>query len=560
MSESQGHNGNGAGPARPWGYFFYGGLVLCTLAVAAGILLVQFIEHRPVDLRRHSRHLAGILEETLIDLYVPAQNIGRSEPKPRHDARGQWLTTEFRVAVPAQLNSEELARMLENEMLRHYVQIHDVAPEQGARRLSAQVGGFEIARLRLSRAAPQETPRTDLRAACVRIAGDLVAVMAGAGIASDAITLGAQREQSDEETRWTTQAMEVILPAGMSPGELRGRIEERMAARDVRVATEPLRDDGTIQMRVKYGGKPCAELTCRVSGAMPAPREPAPAPDAEQTVAEGEEETAVPELHELPLDSESREGAEAPLPPPAETERPPPGPRSDAAPARLAVILDDGGYGGETTDQALKLDKGVTLAILPHTPFAEQTARAAVEKGFEVMVHMPMETYSKEVRAFPKQLTVDMGAEEIARLTTEALKRVPGAKGVNNHTGSRFTAEPDKLRPFFQVIKPANLYFVDSRTSASTRAYAVARHMNVPAAERDVFLDNSSAPDAIRQRLAELVARAKKNGQAIGIGHFRPSTVAVLSEELPKLATQDVRLVHVSELIQTPRQLAMETQ
>ncbi len=345
----------------------------------------------------------------------------------------------------------------------------------------------------------------------------------------------------------------------MTPGELRVRIEERMAARDVRVTTGPLHEDGTILMRVNYGGKPCVELTCRVAGMAPPPVQQEEAAQGAQPPAASDTGQAVPPQEELPLESERVEGAagsrEASEAPPA-----PPGPRSDAASARIALILDDGGYGGEVTAQMLELDSGLTLAILPHTPFAAQTARAAAEKGFEVMVHMPMETHSKKVRAFPRQLTVEMTPEQIAQTTADALAQVPGAKGINNHTGSRFTADAEKLRAFFAAVKPAQMYFVDSRTSPDTRAYEVAREMGVPAGRRDVFLDNDSDPDAIRRQFGELVRKAREKGSAVGIGHVRASTVAVLAEELPELAGQGVQLVHASELMEAPRQLAMEKQ
>jgi len=230
----------------------------------------------------------------------------------------------------------------------------------------------------------------------------------------------------------------------------------------------------------------------------------------------------------------------------------PPGPRSkrDVSNPKVALVLDDGGYGGEVTERVLKLDNRVTLAILPNTPDGAETATRATGLGFEVILHMPMQTASATVKPFPGQLNTDMGREQIAQLTTDALGQIPGITGVNNHTGSMFTANADSMEMFLENIQNKKLYFLDSVTGPDSKAQKVAREMGIPTGRRDVFLDDIAEAGEIRRQWAEMVRIARKTGAAVAIGHFRPLTLDVIEKELPKLEASGITLVPASELME----------
>ncbi|NLV41532.1 MAG: hypothetical protein GXY15_09950 [Candidatus Hydrogenedentes bacterium] len=250
----------------------------------------------------------------------------------------------------------------------------------------------------------------------------------------------------------------------------------------------------------------------------------------------------------------------APLPepvPPAQESAPPlvPAPAKKAPPAggkgpvRVAIILDDGGWGGPETRRVLTLDNRLTLAILPNAPKTEALAREAAEKGFEVMLHMPMES-SLTARKFPGQVETSMDRETIHRLAREAVAQVPGLVGVNNHTGTLFTQDAERMGWFMEVLREKNLYFVDSMTTAKSAAHAAAGAAGLKAARRDVFLDNDASLPYIRNQVRELVKRARTRGSAVAIGHFRRNTVTVLEEILPGLEKEGVVLTRMSELVQ----------
>lgn len=216
---------------------------------------------------------------------------------------------------------------------------------------------------------------------------------------------------------------------------------------------------------------------------------------------------------------------------------------------RVAIILDDGGYGGPVTDAVLSLPPFLTLSILPNTPHAEETSFRAAALGFEVMLHMPMESDNPKVD-FPGRITGAMTDDEIHALTAEALRQVPHAQGINNHTGSKFTADAHAMTSFLSHLGKRSLYFIDSLTSPNSVAYAIANDMGIPTAVRDVFLDNEQEEDYIRAMFQTFISLAKGQGKAIAICHFRPTTVRVLQEILPRLHDEGIRVVHVSELVQ----------
>jgi polysaccharide deacetylase 2 family uncharacterized protein YibQ len=216
-----------------------------------------------------------------------------------------------------------------------------------------------------------------------------------------------------------------------------------------------------------------------------------------------------------------------------------------AQPPRVAIILDDGGYGGPVTEAVLKLDPRLTLSILPGAPDAPETARRAVEAKFEVMLHLPME--SPEDAGWISRPTP---REEMARLLDEALERVPGAVGVNNHMGSTFCTDEQALDRFFDAMKSRPLFFIDSRTTPETKIPEAARQAGVRLGERKVFLDNDGGDGEIRGQFDRLVQFALENGTAIGIGHFRPGTVDALGKLLPELEKRGISLVHASQVVQ----------
>jgi polysaccharide deacetylase 2 family uncharacterized protein YibQ len=141
-----------------------------------------------------------------------------------------------------------------------------------------------------------------------------------------------------------------------------------------------------------------------------------------------------------------------------------------------------------------------------------------------------------------------MADAELRKTLADDLDAVPNATGVNNHMGSVLTANADAMRVVMGELAQRRLFFLDSRTTAKTVAYRLAREAGVPSAERDVFLDDIAEKKAIAAQLARLEALAQRHGTAVAIGHPYPETVESLLEWLPTLAEKDLALVPASQL------------
>jgi polysaccharide deacetylase 2 family uncharacterized protein YibQ len=94
--------------------------------------------------------------------------------------------------------------------------------------------------------------------------------------------------------------------------------------------------------------------------------------------------------------------------------------------------------------------------------------------------------------------------------------------------GSRFTRHSDEVLETLQVVKEKGLFFVDSLTTGRSKAYETARNLNMPAASRNVFLDNVLEESAVVRQLSLLKRLALNQGHSVGIGHPFPETARAI--------------------------------
>ena len=137
---------------------------------------------------------------------------------------------------------------------------------------------------------------------------------------------------------------------------------------------------------------------------------------------------------------------------------------------------------------------------------------------------------------------------QIAAATRANVAAVPHARGVNNHMGSRATADRRVMAAVLGAL-PAGMYFIDSRTTAASLGESLARQMNIRTAARNVFLDDVPSEEAIRRQLRELEREAASRGVAVGIGHMYPATIRVLTREAPLLRANGIRFRRASEVV-----------
>lgn len=219
---------------------------------------------------------------------------------------------------------------------------------------------------------------------------------------------------------------------------------------------------------------------------------------------------------------------------------------------RVAIIIDDMGTSLEALQEVCDLGQPVTISILPLSPFAEETARIAHENGLEVMLHLPGESLNHQEgnNSTAGLIRSGMNEEDVRSLVEESLSRVPYVEGVNNHMGSKITQEEPVMRPILDLLKSRDLYFIDSRTTAESIAFDLARKMGLRTAYRNIFLDSSVGLDFSKKKIIDLFRLSQKKGKAIGIGHPFPETLQALRENIHLLKKYKVRPVFASEIIQ----------
>jgi len=217
---------------------------------------------------------------------------------------------------------------------------------------------------------------------------------------------------------------------------------------------------------------------------------------------------------------------------------------------RVAIIIDDIGYRDAIDRLFLTLPGKVTFSVLPYGPGGRQLAQDAHDKGCDIMLHMPMEPIS-----YPNddpgqgKLLVTMPDADIRRSVEKNLEQIPHIVGVNNHMGSKFTADAAKMRVALEGVQQRGLFFVDSVTIGRSVAFRVAKEKGLRAAARNLFLDHSPDYESICRQV-DLAGRiAKAQGSAIAIGHPFQNTFRALKDRMPEVMRQGVQFVPISDVV-----------
>ncbi|MFA6076035.1 MAG: divergent polysaccharide deacetylase family protein [Negativicutes bacterium] len=216
-------------------------------------------------------------------------------------------------------------------------------------------------------------------------------------------------------------------------------------------------------------------------------------------------------------------------------------------PGRLAIIIDDCGYSISSLDVLAKIDGPLTFSVIPYLPSSKAAIAKANASGKQIMLHLPMQSASG---ASAEKITIltSMSDSEIEQITRNAINAVPGAVGVNNHQGSKATADSRVMRAVMSVVANNGLFFVDSMTNPASVACDVAREYSVATAENEIFLDNSDSVSYIKERINKAVDMAR-NKTIIAIGHSRPNTAKALSEMIDEIKQSGIKLIFASEAV-----------
>jgi len=210
---------------------------------------------------------------------------------------------------------------------------------------------------------------------------------------------------------------------------------------------------------------------------------------------------------------------------------------------KLAIIIDD----MSTKHQVNEIKNiGITLTMSFFPPRAARpnSAKLASKEKF-YMVHLPMEAFNFHAEE-PLTLRVTDSQQKINKRIEDIKKLFPRVKYINNHTGSKFTANEIAVNRLILALNSQHINFIDSRTTAKTKVPKVMKNYGLRYVARDVFLDHDMDKASIISEIKRAIKIAKVHGTAIAIGHPHANTIEALKE--CKHLFKGIDLVQVNQI------------
>lgn len=217
-----------------------------------------------------------------------------------------------------------------------------------------------------------------------------------------------------------------------------------------------------------------------------------------------------------------------------------------AVKGRIVIVLDDWGYNLSNLKSAEEIRYPLTLSVLPNLAYSQKVASELRSRGFEVILHLPMEPEEK-LNLEKNTIKTAMDKTEILKILDKDIASLGRVSGVSNHMGSKVTSDSRTMEIIFRELKRRRLYFLDSYVTAKSVCAVTAARTGLRIFRRDVFLDNLEDREYIKQQIYKLRDKARAQGFAIGIGHDRKVTLEVLKEVMPRLAREGYRFIFLSE-------------
>ena len=217
----------------------------------------------------------------------------------------------------------------------------------------------------------------------------------------------------------------------------------------------------------------------------------------------------------------------------------------------VAIIIDDIGFDLHALRLLAELPAPLAFSVLPYTPHSAEAIEYLHERKRELLLHLPMEplSYPKEAPG-PGALMVNMDEQQIRRQLDDDLAVVPYVSGVNNHMGSRFMEDFNRLSLLMEELKKRNLYFVDSRTTPNSKGLEAAVRTGIHFASRDIFIDHEHGYEAAFQNLLKVSRQDKGYSRPLLlIGHPHPDTIRAIKTIIPLWEREGIRIVDVKTVL-----------
>lgn len=217
---------------------------------------------------------------------------------------------------------------------------------------------------------------------------------------------------------------------------------------------------------------------------------------------------------------------------------------------KLAILIDDVGMNTKVAENFVELGMKLNYAVLPFLPRSLEAGEILRKAGHTTILHMPMEGSNENLNKKTEGLLHSkMPAQEIKKTFDKAMDNVGNLKGFNNHMGSVFTSNEEKIKTLLDYIKDKDLYFIDSNTSRNTKAHEIAKKIGIPTFKCSGFLDNSNKVEDIEKEIVRFINMAKDREKVLVIGHYHQNMVEALKNKKEFIEKSGVKLVYIEEIL-----------
>jgi polysaccharide deacetylase 2 family uncharacterized protein YibQ len=199
-----------------------------------------------------------------------------------------------------------------------------------------------------------------------------------------------------------------------------------------------------------------------------------------------------------------------------------------------------------------KLPENVTLAFAPYGRNLARAVGSARGEGHEIFLEVPLEPFDyPENDPGPETLLTGQAPRDNLRKLFKVMSRFGGYVGLINNMGARFTASGTDFGPMMEELGARGLGYLDDGSSNRSLAPQLAQANRVPFSRVDMMLDANPARAPILAALAELEAKARQQGSAIGIISALPISVQTIAEWVRGLEEKGLTIVPASALMKS---------